>query len=259
VNIEVQSKYPFEDQVIILINPDKDTEFPVYLRIPAWVSGQSVLVNDQPVTSKPGEFLKIERKWKTGDRVVLNLASKVRTETRYRKAVAVARGPLYFSLRIPKTYSPVILKKSYQYKGSTDWQIEPAGDWNYGLMIDPSDPAGSFEVVTGQVGEYPFGDSGDPVFNPATGQFDTLDANPPVMLKARGIMIPEWGLQDFSAGPVPYSPVEIHVGTEKFVETDNYPSLRRQRQPQMEIELVPYGSARLRVSEFPVAKKTDDR
>lgn len=248
VKIDVQSDYPFEDKVVILINPDKDTKFPVYLRIPAWASGQTVSVNDEPVASKPGEFLKIERKWKTGDRVVLNLASKVRTETRYRNAVAVARGPLYFSLRIPKTYTPVILKKSYQYLGSTDWQIEPAGEWNYGLIMHPSDPAGSFEVVTHPVGKYPFGDAGDPVFNPATGQFDTLDAIPPVMLKARGIMIPEWGLQDFSAGPVPYSPVNIRSARED-------PRVL----PNNQIELVPYGSARLRISEFPVAKKTDDR
>lgn len=236
VSIDVQSNYPFEDKVTILINPDKQITCPLYLRIPGWVSTPLVAVNGEPVAAKSGEFLKIERKWKPGDRIELTLTSQIALETRYHHAVAVTKGPLYFSLRIPKTYTPVILKKSYQYLGSTDWQIEPAGSWNYGLVLDSSDPAKSFEVVNNPVGNYPFGDFGDPVYNATTGTFDTLRTAPPVILKAKAKKIPGWVLVDNSAGPTPYSPVE----TVEAVEM---------------VELVPYGAARLRVTEFPVVKK----
>jgi hypothetical protein len=248
VKIEVQTNYPFEDKVVIRINPDKGSKFPIHLRIPGWVNSQVVTVNGESVASNPGEFLKIERKWKKGDIVELILTSAIRTETRYNNSVAVARGPLFFSLRIPKTYSPVILKKSYQYMGSTDWQIEPAGDWNYGLMINPAGPSKSFELAFNPIGKYPFGDVGDPVYQPDSKRFIPYDENPPIVLKAMGRKIPGWILQDFSAGPTPYSPVGISI------ETDHDSSLLPQP-----VELVPYGSARLRVSEFPLVKTTDDR
>ena len=86
------------------------------------------------------------------------------------------------------------------------------------------------------IGSYPFGDAGDPVFNATTGSFDTLKINPPIILKVKAKKVPGWILVDNSAGSTPYSPVET-------VEAEEI------------IELVPYGAARLRVTEFPVVKK----
>ncbi|MFO7616820.1 MAG: glycoside hydrolase family 127 protein, partial [Bacteroidales bacterium] len=240
VKIEVKSNYPFEESVQILVNPEKKSAFPIHLRIPAWTVSPAVTVNGETIAATAGEFLVINRKWSAGDRIELNLTSPIRTETRYNNSVAIAKGPLYFSLRIPKTYTPVILKRSYEYMGSTDWQIEPAGYWNYGLLIDPDNPAAHFEVVTNPVGPYPFGDAGDPVYNAGTQTFDTLVDNPPIILKTKGILIPGWELSENSAAAPPYSPVAL---TSEAL------------QEAVGIELIPYGSARLRVSEIPVIKK----
>ncbi|MFH0761162.1 MAG: beta-L-arabinofuranosidase domain-containing protein [Bacteroidota bacterium] len=237
VSIEVQSDYPFEEKVTILVNPDKEHEFPVYLRIPGWVTAPTVTVNGESITAPSGEFVKIVRSWKAGDKISLDLTSPIRTETRYNNAIAVTKGPLYFSLRILKKYTAIDnCKKHYVYLGSADWQIEPMDSWNYGLMLDPADPAKSFEVMTNPIGKYPFGDAGDPVYNATIGSFDTLYADPPIILKAKAKRIPGWELVDFSAGPTPHSPVE----TVEAVEM---------------VEMVPYGTARLRVTEFPVVKQ----
>ncbi len=235
VTIEVQSNYPFEEKALILINPEKTATFPVYLRIPGWAVNPVITVNGESVPAKSGEFLKVERTWKSGDKIELNLSSAVQLETRYNNAVAVVKGPLYFSIRIPKKFTPITITHSYQYMGSTDFQIEPTADWNFGLVVDPADPAKSFEVVNNPIGKYPFGDRGDLVYNPSLNAFDTLDINPPIMLRVKGKKIPGWGIVNNSAGPVPYTPVES-------VE------------PVEMVELVPYASARLRVSEIPVVK-----
>jgi len=58
-----------------------------------------------------------------------------------------------------------------------------------------------------------------------------------VVINTRGMKIPGWTLQDNSAGIPPMSPVKPEGATEI-------------------IQLVPYGSARLRITEFPVIDLT---
>jgi hypothetical protein len=238
VSIEVTSNYPFEESAVILVNPEKDASFPIYLRIPEWAGKPTVAVNGKPVTCKPGEFLVISRKWKKADRIELTMSSPVRIEARYNNAASVAKGPLFFSLRIAKKFTPIkTVPKNYSYMGSTDWMIEPMSPWNFGLVINPADVSKSFEVVTNPIGKYPFGDQGDPIFNSATGGFDVLNQNPPVMLKAKGKLIPDWVLENNNAGLTPHSPVVLPADA-----------------AVQEIELVPYASAKLRLSEIPVIK-----
>jgi uncharacterized protein len=236
VSIEVVSSYPFEEKIVIKVNPEEDASFPIHLRIPEWTSQPMVSINGEQLACKAGEFLIVTRKWKQNDQIELTLTSPIRIENRYNNAIAVAKGPLYFSLRIPKKYTAIQdCKRHYNYLGSTDWQIEPAGNWNFGLVLDASDPASNFEVITNPIGKYPFGDAGDPVYNAGLNAFDTLTTNPPIMLKAKAKLIPEWGLVNNSAGLTPYSPVSTSS-------------------PAESVELVPYGSARLRLSEIPVVK-----
>lgn len=238
VGIEVQSNYPFEEKIVILINPGEETTFPLYLRIPEWAIKPTVAVNGEPFASKTGEFLVINRKWEKSDRIELVLESPLRIERRYNNAATVAKGPLFFSLRIEKKFTPITtIKKNYQYMGSTDWMIEAISPWNFGLVIDEANLSNSFQVVSNPIGKYPFGDKGDLVFNASSGGFDTLAQNPPIMLKAKGKLIPGWTMENYNAGLTPYSPVVL---TGDAVVQD--------------IELVPYASARLRLSEIPVVK-----
>jgi hypothetical protein len=65
------------------------------------------------------------------------------------------------------------------------------------------------------------------------GRIPWLQADAPVVLKVKGRLTPSWQLVRNSAGETPASPVTSD-------------------QSDSALELIPYGSTRLRVTEFPV-------
>ena len=158
---------------------------------------------------------------------------KIRFETRYNNSLSLLRGPLYFSLRIDKEYKSVKINyDNYGYKGSVDWEIYPESPWNYGLLFDKTNLTRGIEVVENQIGKFPFADKGDMVWSSDSGKYIICMSDAAVLIKARGVRIPEWTLKDNSAALPPVSPVK----------PEGYPEV---------IQLVPYGSARLRITEFP--------
>src|SRR4030095_11761452 len=105
------------------------------------------------------------------------------------------------------------------FKQKTAYEIHPASDWNYGLLLDEQAPAKSFKVIKKSW--------------PASNNPFTNDAAP-IELIATGKKIPGWGIDQYGLVAVlPQSPVET---------TDSPTTLT----------LVPMGGARLRISAFPV-------
>jgi hypothetical protein len=158
----------------------------------------------------------------------------IRTERRYNKSICLIRGPLCLSLRIDKEYKSIKGNyDNYAYKGSVDWEINPKSDWNYGLLIDPNNTARGFKFEENGIGKFPFADKGDLVWSDDSSKYITWMQDAPLVIQARGIKIPEWTLKNNSADVPPISPV------------------KPEGDPEI-INLVPYGCARLRITEFPV-------
>jgi hypothetical protein len=234
VTITEETDYPFRGSVKLTVNTSKTSRFPIYLRKPGWADSMTVVFRQNRIVIKDEPEVKLNERWRKGDQISIEIPLDLRTERRYNNSVALMRGPLYLSLRMEKEYRSIRANyDNYSYKGSVDWQIEPGSSWNYGLLIDPNDLTRGFRITEKPVTEYPFADKGDMIWSPETGSYIKWDKDPPLVITVRGIKIPGWTMKDNSADVPPPSPV------------------KPEGDPEV-ISLVPYGCARLRITEFPV-------
>ena len=209
VTIDVETKYPFDETILMRIRLGKTAAFPLHFRIPAWAEGVGIHINGEADHAEPGTFKTIDREWHDGDTIELRFPMKVEIERRFNGSVTVKRGPLVYSLKIGERW-----EKIRGEDPCPDYAVHPTTPWNYGLLIDPENP--QVEVVKKGIGEYIYGAE-----------------HAPIELKVKGRRIPEWELVDNQAGPLPQSPVKSN-------------------EPVEELTLIPYGCAKLRITEFPL-------
>ena len=235
VTLKQTTHYPFDEQIKIEISTPTAVNFPLYLRIPNWCKNADISINGQaqPINLQPGSYAKIERKWQQGDVVEMVLPMKLKKDVwdKNKNSVSINYGPLTYSLKIDESYKEMDSKKSAI--GDSKWQknadpsqwpsyeIYPASLWNYGLSLNEKPLEEQFEII-----KKPWPENNFP--------FTLNDV--PVLLRAKGKVIPEWILDKNGLCDVlPQSPV--------MVTTNEVP-----------IELIPMGAARLRISSFPVVK-----
>jgi len=234
VTINEETDYPFNGSVKLTINTEKTVRFPMDLRIPGWADSVSIRFKNKSIKIKNLPIFKIKERWKNGDQIFIELPMHLRIEKRYNNSLALLRGPLYLSLQINKEYKSVKINyDNFGYKGSVDWEIDPGSPWNYGLVIDKTNVMHGMKVTENPVSKYPFADRGDMIWSSDSGKYTIWTQDAPVIIKARGMKIPEWTMKNNSADIPPLGPVK----PDGDVET---------------ITLVPYGCARLRITEFPV-------
>jgi uncharacterized protein len=132
VSLTQKSGYPFESHISFEFNVSRATKFDMNLRIPAWADGATLAVNGkrvaEPVT--PGSFATVHRKWRTGDRVELELPMRNRLEpidSRHADTVALVCGPLVlFAIgeNAPEVTRQQLL--AARKVGLGNWQVETA-------------------------------------------------------------------------------------------------------------------------------------
>ena len=120
IQVKQITDYPWEGKVQISIAPEKQTEFDLLIRVPGWADNQpvpgntyrysdisiekiSLSLNGIPATFKmENGYAVLNKKWKKGDVVVLNLPMPVRKIIAIDKVkdnlnrVALQRGPLVY-------------------------------------------------------------------------------------------------------------------------------------------------------------------
>ena len=103
IGISQQTDYPNSGKVMLHIDPLTPALFSVKLRIPLWCNKGAISINGETSTINciPGTFAVLERVWKPGDLITLDLPMEWRfVKGRERQAgrVAIMRGPLLFGL-----------------------------------------------------------------------------------------------------------------------------------------------------------------
>jgi DUF1680 family protein len=148
--IAVKTSYPRQGAVRVTIQNPSRKRFALQLRVPKWTNSFTASVGKQKLTGKPGSFLVIDRNWKSGDTVDINLDMTVQVipgGKSYPDAVAIQRGPQVLaaedSLNLEAaSWRATALKESPTPSGWTGKQVYTAGP----LTLVPFSDAMSMKV-----------------------------------------------------------------------------------------------------------------
>lgn len=228
VTLRQSGGYPFEPQVEISIQTDRDVEFPLHLRIPGWCHEPRIEVNGTAIddTLAPATIHVIRRKWHNGDHIVLHTPMTLRSERWFNRSCTIERGPLVYALDIPFETHDVVqprpegVSASAMHRGYIEYK--PQADWNFGI------PERTLADLNGRV---KLESSNTIAGNPWVAK------NSPVRLTLDGVRLPQWQLCRDSAANPPMSPVDVPA------DADVRP-----------IHLIPYGATVLRITEFPTVR-----
>ncbi|KAH8825588.1 hypothetical protein DL96DRAFT_1609360 [Flagelloscypha sp. PMI_526] len=133
VSVKTKTLYPFSDSLQIIINADSKFDF--FIRIPSWVEGGSLSINDGPSnTLRPVNGLQRTSIAAGVTTLKLHLPALITTEQRPGGSVAIHRGPLNYAFDIPR--SQKIIAQDPTQPNATDLQFTATEDWAY--AIDPT-------------------------------------------------------------------------------------------------------------------------
>ncbi len=153
VQLEQVTRYPFEGDIRITVQPERAAKFTIQLRIPSWAEQAEIQVNGTAVTvpALPNTYASLERIWQPGDVIMLQLpmpprlhrqvnrnlqesrapdGSAVSQEVLHFDYAAITRGPLVYStglidgfkreetIRLPAGSGPDLLEVSAPAAGS---------------------------------------------------------------------------------------------------------------------------------------------
>ncbi|MBT3272539.1 MAG: hypothetical protein HN368_05250 [Spirochaetales bacterium] len=220
VSIELETDYPFRQDLKFIVKVDTPVRFPLLLRIPAWAAEPTIATDGtrSPVLNT-GTFHTIERTWKDETIFVLTLPMVPRVIPRPNSAVSISRGPLLYALAIGEDWRQINKDKPHREVPHGDWEIYPTTPWNYALEINEQTAAKDITFDDHPVADMPF-----------------TPENPPISASIKGRRVPVWKEENGSAAPTPNSPVKTNE------QLDN-------------LTLIPYGCTNLRIAEFPIARE----
>lgn len=221
VKITEETSYPFGESVQFTISCPKPVDFSLQLRIPGWCKEGVIAINGTVYKSSPGgKMIAIQRQWKTGDVVTLQLPMHTKIATWGMNSRAIERGPLVYALKVAEKWEEGTDEAEGPY-----WSVYPASAWNYGLLKKEVDAPGSLQFKQLRQPDSSFA-------------FDQAHATGAILLSGR--QIPGWK----AVSGVAHQPVNDRTGVYRG-EVD------KAVQP---IELVPLGFTKSRIVAFPVVE-----
>ena len=146
LKLKQETAFPSAETTVLTVETEQPVQTTVYLRYPSWSDKVSVLVNGKKmsVQQKPGSYIALTRRWKSGDRIEATYPMQVHVETTpdNPRRGALLYGPLVLAaergtagMQAPAPFSnPALYNDYYTY----DYRI-PA-DLKTDLQIDMEHP-----------------------------------------------------------------------------------------------------------------------
>ena len=133
IKLQQESGYPWDGQVKITIENCKDEAFDVLVRIPDWADGCKISINGEPasVATPAGHYAHINRQWKSGDTIKLELPIQPRLVKGHprieevRNHAAIQAGPLVYCVESPDLPENTAVLDVYL---PSDVELEPTHD-----------------------------------------------------------------------------------------------------------------------------------
>ena len=138
-----ENNFPYEESTAITINPRGRKQFTLMLRHPEWAKEGTIriTVNGREYTAEEKEgYLAINRRWRKGDRVVMEMPMRVRTEQ-------LPDHSNYYSF----AYGPIVLAATTSEEEQTGLFADDSRGGH--IAHGPQIPLKSMPLVVGEAGE----------------------------------------------------------------------------------------------------------
>ncbi|WP_324025421.1 glycoside hydrolase family 127 protein [Maribacter sp. BPC-D8] len=109
VRLTQETDYPWNGRIKITVQECKTESFEIAFRIPGWAKSATLQVNGEPTSIQltPGTFARINRVWKMGDVVLLDIPMEINLVEGHprieevRNQIAIKRGPVVYCIESP--------------------------------------------------------------------------------------------------------------------------------------------------------------
>ncbi|MDZ7724227.1 MAG: glycoside hydrolase family 127 protein [candidate division KSB1 bacterium] len=112
ISISQETRFPFDGNILLTLNLEKESDFPVFIRIPSWSENAAVKINNRSLdqTTRENGFFKLVRDWTNGDQITIEFPMHVKRHDRLEHALhwgediyqinwaAFTRGPLVYAV-----------------------------------------------------------------------------------------------------------------------------------------------------------------
>lgn len=124
--------FPFARTIKFIISCPKPTHKKIGFRIPGWAEGALFNAGDNSKFTDENGFCCVTKKWKVGDEIQVEFGAHAALKKSVEGGAYVEYGPLLFAFDIPKQ------DKSFSAHDAEylSHEMTPAGDWNWALRCD---------------------------------------------------------------------------------------------------------------------------